>query len=173
MRTVHHITMAITALVILAIMHPVYAQDNETDNQTAVPFEFSGTITTGYHAYSNSGYRGKVSEYSVPSSGADVSINLQGSSRKNYFYLSSEMLDQDDQTHQLNFDLSRFLQMDLSYMKFNHFLDHDPLTNQDTVTDIDAGKNNGITVEELEAGSSIRIPSFTFVKFLTNFRTYK
>lgn len=173
MRTVHHITTVITALVILATMHPVYAQDNEADNETAVPFEFSGSITTGYHAYSNSGYRGKVSEYSVPGSGADASINLQGSSRKNYFYLSSEMLDQDDQTHQLNFDLSRYLQMDLSYMKFNHFLDHDPLTNQDTVTDIDAGKNNSITVEELKAGSEIRIPSLPFVKFFTNFRSYK
>jgi len=168
MRITHHATTVITALILLATVSPGHAQDNETTE----PFDVSGTISTGYHAYSNSGYRGKVSEYSVPSSGPEASINLQGSNRKNYFYLSSEMLDQDDQTHQLNLDLSRFLQMDLSYMKFNHFLDHDPLTNQSIVTDIDPNKNNGIVIEELKSGNTIKIASLPFVKFFANFRQY-
>ena len=168
MRITHHATTVITALILLATVRPGHAQDNET----ADPLEFFGTLRTGYHAYSNDGYRGKVSEYSVPSSGPEASLKLQGTSRNRYFYLESEVLDQDDQTHFLNLDLSRFLQMDLSYMKFNHFLDHDPLTNQSFVTDIDPNKNNGITIEELKSGNTFMIPSLPFMKFFANFRQY-
>ena len=168
MRITHHATTVITALILLAMVRPGHAQDNETGD----PLEFFGTLKTGYHAYSNDGYRGKVSEYSVPSSGPEASLNLQGTSRNRYFYLESEVLDQDDQTHFLNLDLNRFLQMDLSYMKFNHFLDHDPLTNQSVVTDIDEGENNGITIEELKSGNTIKIPSLPFMKFFANFRQY-
>jgi len=169
MRIVHHTTTIITALIILSTVRPGFAQDNETTE----PLDVSGTLTTGYHAYSKDGYQGKVSEYSVPDSGAEAAIQLHGSNRKNYFFLESEVLDQDDQTHLLNLDLSRYLQMDLSYMKFNHFLDYDPLTNHDDVTDTNPGKDNGITIEEFKAGNSIRLPALPFAKFFANFRTYK
>ena len=158
----------IAALMLLFSVRAGYAQDNATID----PLEFSSSVTTGYHAYSTDGYQGKVSEYSIPDSGAETSIRLQGSNRSKYFFLSSEVLDADDQTHLMNIDLDRYLRMNLSYMKFNHFLDHDPLTNQSIVTDINAGQNNGITIEEIKADNTFQIPSLPFLKFFTDLRQY-
>jgi len=160
---------AITALILFTTITPVYSQDNNTITE----HELFTDISTGYHFYNNSGYHGKVSEYLIPDSGFDATILLDGSRKNNYFSLSSEILDKDDQTHLLNLDLQRYLIMDLSYMKFRHFLDHDPLSNQDFFTDYNRGEDNGITIEEIKADNTIRIPALPFLKFFANIRKYK
>jgi hypothetical protein len=165
----HILFSAITALICMSFTAPVYSQDNSTQIDT----ELFTDMSIGYHFYNNKGYHGKVSEYSIPDSGMDASIRIKDFRGNSFFNLESEILDKDDQTHLLNLDLQRYLLMDLSYMKFRHFLDHDPLTNQEEVTDDYSGMDNKIIIEEIKADNTFHLPLLPFVKFFANFRKYK
>ncbi len=158
-------------IVLTAVTIPLhaYSQDNSTDEM----IESFADITTGYHYYNSKGYHGKVSEYSIPDTGFDASLQIRQAKKRYLFNLTSQILDKDDQTHILNMDLQRYLRMDLSYMKFRHFLDHDSLLNQDSFTDYDRGEDNGILIEELKADNTFLLPSLPFLKFFANIRKYK
>lgn len=147
----------------------VYAEDNTTRKIT----DAFTDISTGFHHYNSKGYHGKVSEYTLPDSGFDASFHLRQARENYYFNLDSDILDKDDQTHRLEMDLKRYFHLDLSYMQFRHFLDHDSLKNQAFLTDIDSGENNSITIEEIKADNTFRLPALPFVKFFVNLRKYE
>jgi hypothetical protein len=83
------------------------------------------------------------------------------------------VLDENDLSFNANFDLSRYLRSDLSYSRFQHFLDHDPLSNQDYVQDFNAGQDNKLLIEELKANNTLMLPSIPFVKFNFDYRSYQ
>ena len=134
--------------------------------------DLTAEISAGYHNYSAAGYKGKVGEYEVLESGADTSFLLEGRRGRNFFTINGEALDEDDQTYAMSLDLRRILRTDVSYRRFRHFLDHDPLASQDSAHDFNPGRNNGLTLEELKADNTIRIPGLPFLKFNANVRTY-
>lgn len=143
------------------------------DNTTRETSESLTRFSTGFHHYDSKGYHGKVSEYTLPDTGFDASFQLRRAREEYYFNLNSEILDKDDQTHHLEMDLKRYFHMDLSYMQFRHFLDHDSLSNQAFLTDINPGANNSITIEETKADNTFRLPALPFVKFFVNLRKYE
>lgn len=134
--------------------------------------ELSVKASAGYHLDNPKGYRGKVIEYEVPDTGSETSFLLEGRGAGNWLYVSGETLDQDDQTYRLSLDLQRVLCADVSYKRFRHFLDHDPLSNQDSSYDADRLRNNILTVEEFAADTALRTPNLPFLKVTGTVRTY-
>ncbi len=134
--------------------------------------DVSAAVSGGFHFYNTDGNRSKVGEYDVLHSGAESSFDLQGSSGRNYIDMSGRMLDENDQSYNLNLDLNRYLRSDFSYMRFQHYLDHDPLKNQDFTTDYNNGACNKLIISELKANNTLLLPSMPFVKFNFDVRSY-
>ena len=132
----------------------------------------SSTVNGGFHFYNVDGNRSKVGEYDVLHSGAESSFDLQGNSGRNYLDMSGRMLDENDQSYNLNLDLNRYLRTDFSYIRFQHYLDHDQLENQDFKKDYDAGEGNKLIISELKAHNTMLLPSLPFVKFNFDVRSY-
>lgn len=113
---------------------------------------------------------------------ADDGITFEG---KGVFH------DLDDQDYEGKVDLYRYITQEVSYSKFKHWLDHDPLTNLYgassteevgvnglevvpplvTYTDADPGTEYGITRSEVRSNTEINIPWLPFdLKTYFNFR---
>lgn len=134
--------------------------------------EVSADISTGYHHYNATGYRGKAGEYEVLDTGSEVNFMVEGRRDNTYLRITGEALDQNDQSYAAKLDVRRILQTDFSYQRFQHALDHDPLTNQDSVRDYNIGRDARIVLEELKADNTIKIPALPFVKFNLDVRSY-
>jgi len=160
-------------LIILLILSfssapPGYSQNTEKEFIEDMYSE----VSIGYQHYNVKGNRGKVGEYDLLDTGAWTSFILEGQRGSNYFDINASILDEDDQTYTVNIDFNRVLRSNLSYSRFRHFLDHDPLSNQDFVTDFGSDKQNGITIEEVASKNAIRFPALPFLKFHVDYRTY-
>ena len=134
--------------------------------------DVSAAVSGGFHFYNTDGNRSKVGEYDVLHSGAESSFDLQGNNGRNYIDMSGRMLDENDQSYNLNLDLNRYLRSDFSYIRFQHYLDHDPLKNQDFTTDYNTGEGNKLIISELKANNTLLIPSMPYVKFNFDVRSY-
>ena len=134
--------------------------------------DFSSDISIGSHFFNVKGYRGKVGEYDVLHSGADTTFSLQGNRERNYVAITGDFFDQDDQKYAFNVDVQRIFQTAFSYKKFIHYLDHDPLENQDFATDFNPGRDNQILIEELKSGNTLRLPQLPFLTFKMDYRSY-
>jgi len=128
--------------------------------------------SAGFHHYNVKGFRGKLGEYDVLDSGTEARFSLSGTTGGSYFNAHGSILDEDDQTYRFYLDAQRIFQTDLTYRRFNHFLDHDPLANQDSVRDFDVGRDNVITLQEMKAENTLRIPALPFLRFTADYRNY-
>ncbi|MCP4716115.1 MAG: MtrB/PioB family outer membrane beta-barrel protein [Deltaproteobacteria bacterium] len=146
-----------------------FAAEEQTQK---IPVEVYSEISTSYDHYNVKGYRGKVGEYAQLDSGLKTAFYLEMISGKTHLDASGEIRDKRDQMYQFNVDYKRFLQTSMFYSRYRHYLDHDQLENQDYATDYDVGVDNGITIEELKADNTLRIPSLPFLKFTADVRRY-
>jgi hypothetical protein len=135
-----------------------------------VDFSFDAGI--GYHYADIDGYRGKVGEYEVLDPGMEGNFALKANTRRSYLDLEGVIKDKNDQNYMMGFDINRIFQTEASYSRFKHYLDHDPLSNQDFVTDFDAGNNNSIIVEEFNSENTFRVPFIPNLKIKADFRQY-
>ncbi len=133
----------------------------------------SAAVSGGYHFYNTDGNRSKVGEYDVLQSGAESLFDLQASNGRNYIDMTGRMLDDNDQSYNLNLDLNRYLRSDFSYIRFQHYLEHDQLKNQDFTRDYDTGESNKLIISELKANNTLLLPSLPFVKFNFDMRSYQ
>jgi hypothetical protein len=133
----------------------------------------NASVSGGIHSVHADGNPAKVGEYDVLHSGAESSFDLQGSSGRNYLDMSGRILDENDQSYNLTFDLNRYLRSDFSYIRFQHYLDHDRLDNQDFKYDYDAGNANKLIISELKSQNTLLLPSVPFVKFNFDMRSYQ
>ena len=77
--------------------------------------------------------------------------------------MNGRMLDENDQSYNLNLDLNRYLRSDFSYIRFQHYLDHDQLKNQDFTKDYNTGRSQQADhIEELKANNTLLLPSAAF-----------
>ncbi len=166
-----------TLYVLLTVLITVYSgaflmcfAEEEPEKKAIEDLEFDAT--TGYHHYTVKGNRGKVGEYEVLDSGFDASFYAKGRTGNTYFDITGEILDEDDQTYSLNIDANRSFRSELLYKRFRHFLDADPLLNQDSAYNYNPDRSNGITVEEIKASNTFRVPSLPFLKFNADYRSY-
>ena len=132
------------------------------ETEESVEESFYSEASFGYHHYNVKGYRGKVGEYDLLDTGTETRFMIEGHTGKNYFDIRGDIIDEDEQAYSLNCDIQRILKTDFIYRRFRHFLDHDPLINQDSATDYDAGKDNGITLELINADNTITMPFLPF-----------
>ena len=101
----------------------------------------------GYHYATIDDNRGKVGEYEVLDSGMEGTFDLQTHVRRNYLDLTGVIKDKNDQQYTMDFDIRRIFETSTAYDCFIHYLDHDPLTNQDYFTDFAPGTTNAILIE--------------------------
>ena len=134
--------------------------------------EYSFDAGIGYHYADINGYRGKVGEYEVLDPGMEGNFVLKANTRRNYLDLEGVIKDKNDQNYMMDFDINRIFQTEASYSRFIHYLDHDPLSNQDFVADFDAGKSNSIIVEEINSENTFRVPFIPNLNIKADFRQY-
>jgi hypothetical protein len=132
--------------------------------------DYSFDASIGYHYADVNGYRGKVGEYEVLDPGMEGHFTFGASLPGKYFDLWGEIKDKNDQRYMMGLDVNRLFQSETSYNRFKHYLDHDPLTNQDFYTDFDAGETNAIIWEEIKSENVIRIPFIPNFKLKADFR---
>lgn len=132
--------------------------------------DYSFDVDIGYHYANINGYRGKVGEYEVLDPGLEGKFTLKTHTRNNYFDLGGEIKDKDDLRYMMDFDAHRLFQTETSYMRFRHYLDHDPLSNQDFFTDFDVGESNSIIWEEIKSKNTFRISFIPNLKIKADYR---
>jgi len=132
--------------------------------------EYTFDAGIGYHHATVNGYRGKVGEYDVLDPGMEGYFSLKAHTRSKYLDLGGDIKDKDDQHYMMDLDVNRLFQSETSYNRFKHYLDHDPLENQDFFTDFDAGKSNAIIREEIKSDNTFRIPFLPNFKVNANYR---
>jgi hypothetical protein len=132
--------------------------------------DYSLDVQTGYHHATVHGYRGKVGEYEALDSGMDASFDLAARSRRNHLDVEGDVRDENDQRYLMEFDGGRIFETETSYTRYRHYLDHDPLDNQDFFTDFDAGRTNAIIREEMQSENIFRIPFMPGLKLRADFR---
>lgn len=132
--------------------------------------EYSFDASIGYNYADVDGYRGKVGEYEYLHSSVEGSFNFEGTMEKQYLDLWGKYKNKNDQEYLINFDASRIFQSETSYDRFIHYLDNDPLVNQDFYTTFDQASNHSIIIEDLNSENIIRIPFIPNVKLKADFR---
>jgi opacity protein-like surface antigen len=160
----------LTACALTAYPCSAPAQDAKSPPQNVT---VSAAASAGYHFYTTDGNPGKAGEYDVLQSGAETSFDLQGSSGRKYVDMSGRFLDDNDLSYNLNLDLSRYLRSDFSYMRFQHYLEHGQLENQDFTKDYNIGDANKLIISELKANNTLLLPSVPFIKFNFDMRSYQ
>lgn len=143
------------------------AEARLSDNAT-----ISIAVSSGFHLNSLCGYPGKVGEYEVLDDGAETEFLLTGFNDDTSFQLKGSILDRDDQSYSMRIAKGTSLLTRLSFSRFQHYLDHDGLENQDFMSDQDAGCANVLTIEDIAASNEISPPFFPFIKLLLDWRNY-
>jgi hypothetical protein len=165
-------TLALIMLYCILLPSPEIARAITADNSSIVQ-EISGSLSGGYHNYNRTGSRSKVGEYDVLDSGMESSFDFTGRSGGKFFNMSGQFLDENDQNYYMNLDINRYLRSNFSYTRFQHFLEHDRLTNQDYAQDFNKGEDNKLLIEELKANNTIFVPDLPFLKFNFDYRSYQ
>ena len=157
---------------VLVVAISLFAYNVNWAEELLKEVDYSFDAEIGYHHANVNGYRGKVGEYEVLDPGMEGKFSLKAHTRSNYLDLGGEIKDKDDQNYMMDFDTNRIFQTETSYTRYRHNLDHDPLTNQDFYTDINAGESNRISIEEIKSENTIRIPFIPNFKLKADFRQY-
>ena len=131
--------------------------------------EYAFDASIGYHHATVNDNRVKVGEYEVLDSGMEGTFDLQTHTRRNYFDLTGVVKDKNDQQYTMDFDARRIFETSTSYNRFIHYLDNDPLTNQDFFTDFAAGSRNAILIENFKSENTFRIPLIPTLKVNADF----
>lgn len=166
MRTRRHIASYLSVAALLLLPAP----DSRCEAPRAE--DVAAEVSAGYHLYNPSGYRGKVGEYEVLDTGTETRFFLEGRGESSWLKLRGEVLDKDDQTYDLRLDLQHVLRSKIFYQRFRHFLDHDPLTNQDSAVDFNRNERNLLTVEEFAARTALELHALPIVRLTGDVRTY-
>ena len=132
--------------------------------------EYAFDASIGYHYATINDNRVKVGEYEVLDSGMEGTFDLQAHTRRNYFDLTGVIKDKNDQQYTMDFDARRIFETSTAYKRFIHYLDHDPLTNQDFFTDFDTGSTNAIIIENFTSENTFRIPVIPNLKVHADFK---
>lgn len=146
------------------------AQDTEkTENTSDIE------INPGLHWTDWDDYRGKVGEYEQLERGIrpDVGISINGQNKYGYFELQGFYYEDMDNSFSADIDLLRILDLEFSYFRMPHFLEHDPLTNLDACfcsgtgapvpaatefEDINAGDEYYLRYSRMESKTTVRLP---------------
>jgi hypothetical protein len=147
----------------------------------AEDMEIEATVGGHYTDLNGDKTNVKIGEYESMFEGFRPEFNflLKGGSYDGiYFQGEGTIYDTDDQDYEGLIDLNRYITQEISYNRFTHWLDHDPLTNLYgaattdgvtrvppfvTYTDRDkADKEYGIVRSEINSKTTIRIPKVPF-----------
>jgi len=128
-------------------------------------FDFS----LGYHHANPNGYRGKVGEYEALDPGMEAEFRLQGR-QPSEFDLAGAFKDEDDQTYLFNYSYKRIFRTATAYARFKHYLDHDPLSNQDYATDFDASHSNAVIREEFVSKNVLHVTALPGLQITADYR---
>lgn len=153
---------------VIAWVHPAGAAGTAAGDAAQVLIDLS----PGFHVGSLRGYRGKVAEYEAPHDGPETAFFITGRNGDTAFNLRGDYRDRDDQMYRLQFAWGDSLLSRLGYSRFLHYLDHDSLDNQDFTADHDAGRSNGIVVEDMWSHNELRLPPLPSVSLLLDWRSY-
>ena len=132
--------------------------------------DYSFDASIGYNYADVDGHRGKIGEYEYLHSSVEGSFNLEGNLERQYLDLWGNYKNKNDQKYLINFDSGRIFQSETSFDRFIHYLDNDPLINQDFNTIFDQGINHSIIIEDINSENIIRIPFIPNVKLKADFR---
>ena len=155
---------AILFSAILAFAPAAWAQDEEV----------TGDVTIGGWDADTDGSPDLVSEYEPNDGGPDLRLSLTSHQDWGSLFLAMHARDEDDQVHELDFDVNRSLRSHTSYVGLLHRLGHDPLTNLEAATnhgrlvwqtDLDPTAEYRTDVSWLEHRTEIQprsSPGFTF-----------
>lgn len=165
--------LAALGVAVLLVLHPVEAAGALLDDNSSIIQEISGSLSAGYHHYNPKGNRSKVGEYDVLEPGMDSSFNIMSRSNGKYFNMNGQYLDDDDLSFYLNMDINRYFRSDISFTRFQHFLEYNPLTNQDYVNDFNKGADSKLLIQELKADNTLLVPQLPFLKFNFDYRSYQ
>ena len=132
--------------------------------------EYSFDASIGYNYANVDGYRGKVGEYEYLHSSVEGSFDFQGNAQRQYLDLWGNYKNKNDQQYLFDLDVSRIFQSETTYSRFIHYLDNDPLTNQDFYTDFEQGTNHSIIVQNIKSENTFRIPFIPNLKLNADFR---
>lgn len=96
--------------------------------------ESSGSIEIGAWDTSSEGSPDQVLEYEPEGGGPDLSLDWQLFADWGALTIDSRVRDDDDQSHEISFDVNRMLRSTTRYNGLLHRLGHDPLTNLEAAT---------------------------------------
>ncbi len=168
----------IMIIVGLVFLLPLSAEEKKDEKKDTV----KAKIKLGVKSSTHDGYQGKVNEYSSLEEGVHPFIKafIKGNLGSTFFDLFSVFKGSfKDQSHALNIDFNRVVQQKINFDSLYHRLDHDPLTNMDTVsharsaayfTDFNPNDQYHITRSEFVSKTRITIPSIPFLKIKVDYR---
>ena len=114
----------ITLGAILVLVPAAWAQDGEV----------AGSITIGGWDADVDDSPDVALEYEPDDGGPDLSLSLASHQDWGSLFLSMHARDEDDQVHELGFDVNRTLRSTTSYVGLLHRLGHDPIANLEAAT---------------------------------------
>ena len=151
----------------------------EGDEET----EFDVEIGTGYHITDYNGYAGKIGEYEVldhDSTGPDFHFSGTAQNKDLHLDFAGRYHEDNDHSYQFNGDYRRIVMQRLSYNRFEHWLDHDPLENLSAVRgnatvshfeeQLAAGKDYIIKRSEEKSDTVLNLPFLPGAQINFNYR---
>lgn len=133
--------------------------------------DLKGELSIGYHFNDINGSNAKTGEYENldqgGADGPDIGFSLSNWGDDFGFDFGGLFYgDKNDQDYHLNADLKRIFLERYEYKRFNHSLDHDPLTNLSASCggpkvsheDFEAGRDYAISYSEQKSNTTVNIP---------------
>lgn len=157
-------------VILVAVGGVTFAAASEGSEAT----ETSGSVSLGGWSADKEGSPDRVSEYEPNDGGVDFRLDIESFGAWGHWILSTRARDDDDQQHELDFDIRRSLRSTTTYTALPHRLGHDPLTNFQAVTnhgrvvqrsDLDPDRVYGIRYDRFEHRTEYQprgAPAWTF-----------
>lgn len=150
----------------------VHAQEG----QSALSLE----VDPGVGWVRDSGHDRKVGAYQVMESGGLMGLAASGQWGPNYFDLAGAWRDQDDQRYGIALDLGRVLREDLSFNRFLHRSDNDPLVELSSLSpplilraeNLDPQTQYRAIRSELRSRTTLVLPAFPLAAFHLDLHAY-
>ncbi len=156
---------------ILAFVPAAWAQNNDDG--------ITGSVTIGGWDADADDSPDVVTEYEPNDGGPDISLSLASHQDWGSLFLSMHARDDDDQVHDVEFDVNRSIRSTTSYVGLLHRLGHDPMTNLEAATnhgrvvwhtDLDPTDEYRTDVSWLEHRTEIQPRSAPGLTFGVNYR---
>ncbi|MBI2875334.1 MAG: MtrB/PioB family outer membrane beta-barrel protein [Candidatus Tectomicrobia bacterium] len=158
----------IYSLVLGWALRPVYAQEGKS--------ELSLQISPGIGWVRDSGHDLKVGAYQPLESDALMGLAISGPWRGSYFDFVGHWRDRDDQRYELGLDLGRILREELSFNRFVHRSDNDPLVGRSAFTlraeNLDPRAQYEAVRSELRSRTTLVLPAFPQATFRLGLHAY-